>query len=604
MSTACPPGPLTRRHLIGWGLAAFGGAAALPDLLRGIPPAGAAAAAASNDTGFVAVIGDSLTVGTQPYQADDLRGAGWESATLNAYVSRGIATKMDSDPNTGLTAVDAVRWSGAEPDLWIVALGTNDAGLVGMSGYPALIARMLDHIGDRPVLWVNIYLPRNSGRQAAWNAALDDAAAARRQLRVFDWASIAGAHPAWLTTDGVHYTGAGYQQRAAALADASLVTVAALSVQEPSRRVDAAATPLVAAGSPSRLVPLQSPVRVLDTRRAGGRLAAEETRVVDLGELIPAGATSVVVNLTAVDATGDGYLTAWDAAGDRPATSTLNVAAGRAVATHTTCTCASGRLRIAASTSTHVIVDVQAAFGPDGTLGLRSGNPSRLHDSRDDSGAVQPGTVLTLTVPPTGGRRPGAALVGVTLTDIAAGGYVTLWPADQDRPATSNLNVAPSDGAVVNTAHVALDAGGRFHIATTAHAAVVIDLLAVYDDGDDGLWYQAAQPTRVLDTRSGIGGWQGAPAADQTIDVRIDAPGSVALAGIVALPATRPGYLVAWAGEGSAPPSSTLNLSTSDVRSVCAPVTASTQGIVVIDTVGGGGADVVMDVCGWYAPND
>src|SRR5688500_11873807 len=140
MPTACPPGPLTRRRLIGWGLAAFGGGAAMPDLLRIVRPAAAAAPGVSTGTGVVAGVGDSLTVGTHAYQAGDLRGTGWAVATINAYVSRGVATKMDSDPFTGLAAVDAIRANDGEPDLWVVALGTNDAGLVGTSGYASLIA--------------------------------------------------------------------------------------------------------------------------------------------------------------------------------------------------------------------------------------------------------------------------------------------------------------------------------------------------------------------------------------------------------------------------------------------------------------------------------
>lgn len=599
MSTACPPGPLTRRRLIGWGLAAFGGAAAVPDLLRTVSPAGAAAAVASTGTGFVAMIGDSLTVGTQPYQADDLRGVGWELTTINAYVSRGIATKMDSDPFTGLAAVDAIRASDGEPDLWVVALGTNDAGLVGPSGYATLIARMLDRIGNRPVLWVNIYLPRNSSRQAAWNAALDDASGQRRQLRVFDWASVAAAHPSWLTSDGVHHTGTGYQQRAAAIAGASTSAVASLAVARPSARVAAEPVPLVAAGSPARLVPLESPVRVLDTRRTGG-LAAAEVLTIDLTDVVPAGSTSVVVNLTAAESGGDGYLTVWDGALARPATSSLNVSRGRTVATHVICACASGQLALSASTDTHLIVDVQAVFAPTGALGLRSAEPTRLHDSRADGATVEPGTILTFTVPATDGRVPSAAMIGITATDAEDPGYVTLWTAGEARPATSNLNVPAIDGAVCNTAHVRLDSGGRFHLAITARAAIIVDLLAVYDDGEDALPYQAAVPTRVLDTRSGIGGWMGAPVADQTIDVRLDAPGTVIVAGVIALPAVRPGHLVAWSGEGIAPPSSLLNVSTREVRSVCSPITPSASGVVAIDTVGGGGADLVVDVSGWF----
>jgi lysophospholipase L1-like esterase len=36
-------------------------------------------------------------------------------------------------------------------------------------------------------------------------------------MRVFDWASL--AKPAWFISDGIHYTSAGYEQRAVDIAD-------------------------------------------------------------------------------------------------------------------------------------------------------------------------------------------------------------------------------------------------------------------------------------------------------------------------------------------------------------------------------------------------
>ena len=47
---------------------------------------------------------------------------------------------------------------------------------------------------------------------------------------------------------------------------------------------------------------------------------------------------------------------------------------------------------------------------------------------------------------------------------------------------------------------------------------MIVDLLGTW--GATGLWYQPATPTRLLDTRSGAGGWLGAAASLQPLNRR------------------------------------------------------------------------------------
>ncbi len=128
-------------------------------------------------------------------------------------------------------------------------------------------------------------------------------------------------------------------------------------------------TPLTA----SQLVPIR-PQRVLDTRntagrsnilnRAGnldsaGRLIANHTIVIDLSGLVVA-AGGAFCNLTAVQPLSGGYLTLWPD-GSRPATSSLNFAAGAVIANFAvTGTSATDTVSIYASTTTHVGLDVTA----------------------------------------------------------------------------------------------------------------------------------------------------------------------------------------------------------------------------------------------------
>ena len=217
MSPTSPPLLCTRRQVLTAGLLAACGSMAAFELLG---PGRAGASTLNTAATRVSVIGDSLTLGTLPYQADALSGAGWARSTIDAHGSRGIRTKVKSDKNTGLTAVDAIREASGDSVLWVVALGTNDAGLYPKLKQPDMIQLMMDHIGTgHRVLWVNIYLPAKPVRHESWNAALQTVADERPgEMFIFDWAGLAAANPHWLADDEIHCSGKGYAQRSAAIA--------------------------------------------------------------------------------------------------------------------------------------------------------------------------------------------------------------------------------------------------------------------------------------------------------------------------------------------------------------------------------------------------
>ena len=175
----------------------------------------------------VSVIGDSLTTGTVAYQADAFAGVGFERTTIDAFQSRGVRTKVKRDPHTGLTAVDAVRDAVGDSQLWVVELGTNDAGIHRKEQYPELILQMMDRIGGgHYVMWVNIYLPAKPQRQQNWNAALAGVAMDfPDEMFVLNWATLAEQSPRWTSTDRIHCTPAGYRNRATAIANACTVLI-------------------------------------------------------------------------------------------------------------------------------------------------------------------------------------------------------------------------------------------------------------------------------------------------------------------------------------------------------------------------------------------
>ena len=109
---------------------------------------------------------------------------------------------------------------------WVLALGTNDTADIAAGsnvGLAERIKRMMSLANGQPVLWVNVKSLVTSGPYAgtnmqAWNTALLRACTSYPSMRVYDWASV--AQPGWFISDGIHYTSAGYAERARLIANA------------------------------------------------------------------------------------------------------------------------------------------------------------------------------------------------------------------------------------------------------------------------------------------------------------------------------------------------------------------------------------------------
>jgi hypothetical protein len=99
---------------------------------------------------------------------------------------------------------------------------------------------------------------------------------------------------------------------------------------------------------------------VLDTRTTGATLTPWAALRVPVAGLagVPVDAKAVVVNLTAVDAAGAGFLTAYPCGGSVPSTSSLNYAGPIAVANAGTVSLGGGALCLVSQRAAHVIVDV------------------------------------------------------------------------------------------------------------------------------------------------------------------------------------------------------------------------------------------------------
>jgi hypothetical protein len=156
-----------------------------------------------------------------------------------------------------------------------------------------------------------------------------------------------------------------------------------------------------------------------------------------------------------------------------------------------------------------VLVDVTGSYSTALTaLGFHPTAPTRIYDSRLAGGAWRTGETRPIAVP------PGAAgvAVNVTITEPTLAGFVTVFPCQAALPVVSNVNYVRGQ-VVANLVQIGA-ADGEVCVHSSAPAHIVIDLQGTYDSAPDGLHYQAVAPTRLVDTRIGVGSVFGRVALD------------------------------------------------------------------------------------------
>ena len=207
-----------------------------------------------------------------------------------------------------------------------------------------------------------------------------------------------------------------------------------------------------------------TPARLLDTRATGetidddqryekiGALPAGSTFALTLGERggVGAGATSVVLNVTAVNPQAKGFVTAYPCALSSPPTaSNLNYVAGVNVANMVVSSSASS-ICLYTSAATDLIVDV-VGFTTAGSTYSPVG-PQRLLDSRasgvsfdhryEKIGRRGQGITTVVPVSARGVSTTDASALVLNVTAVAPSGtgFITVWPCGAPLPQSSNVN--------------------------------------------------------------------------------------------------------------------------------------------------------------------
>jgi hypothetical protein len=246
------------------------------------------------------------------------------------------------------------------------------------------------------------------------------------------------------------------------------------------------------------------------------------------------------------------------------------------------------------------------ALGAGASAGFVGVTPFRLLDTREGNGAPQgpvgPGGVVDLQVTGRGGvpaAGVSAVVLNVTAVGPSASGYVTAWPTGEPRPTASNLNFVAGE-TVPNLVIVKVGAGGRvslFNLTGTTHLAADVS----------GYYTTASQlvpvtPTRLLDTRSGLGGVTG-PTSGK-VDVQavgqagIPQGATSVILNVTVDQPTGDGYLTVWPTGFDQPVASNLNFQAGQTVPNLVIAKIGSEGKISYYGYGGR-MQVIMDVLGY-----
>ena len=290
-------------------------------------------------------------------------------------------------------------------------------------------------------------------------------------------------------------------------ATASLGTLSASPIRTPAE----SDVELLAA--PQRVVDTRPGFATVDDLYAGiGRRAAGSTLEVQVAGRagIPANATVVVLNVTAVAPVERGYVTVHPSGTDRPNASNVNYASGRNTANEVIARVGvDGSVSVYTSAAIHLVIDIAGHFSTNAYT--FSNAPQRVVDTRPGFATVDDlyagigrraaGSTLEVQVAGRAGIPANATVVVLNVTAVAPveRGYVTVHPSGTDRPNASNVNYA-SGRNTANEVIARVGVDGSVSVYTSAAIHLVIDIAGHLSADPDAIDWDAVGPGWALFT--------------------------------------------------------------------------------------------------------
>lgn len=300
-----------------------------------------------------------------------------------------------------------------------------------------------------------------------------------------------------------------------------------------------------------------------------------------------------------------------------PSSSSINYAPGQTVANLVTVPVGSdGYVYLANKGGTiNLIADVSGYYSRSAPDLYQPVSPVRVLDTRNGTGAPKSavsngGTVKLLValgdtnLAPVGDMT--AVAVNITVVNASNGGYIAAYADGASRPGTSNVNFGKGQ-IVANNAIVPVAANGKIdltaELGTTASVNVVVDVVGYYSPSMNFATtaFVPIVPSRVFDSRED-GEGQIANGIEYDLDLGWWAQPTAAIEMNLTVTGTKSsGYLNLYTYGASIPSTSNINWTKGQTVANAASVSASdANGWIAIYNASGGGADVILDVSGYF----
>ena len=407
-----------------------------------------------------------------------------------------------------------------------------------------------------------------------------------------------------------------------------------------------------------------NPTRILDTRNGTGisngpiRIgdgsqsstnpifraddrANHDLQVTGVAGIPTSGVSAVLLNLTAVEPPTSGYITV----GPRPAgtgdvfndqftygswpnASNLNTQPGQTVPNLVLARVgAGGKIRLYNfNYPTHMVADVAGWFDTNALTSTSRGSsffgvpPQRVLDTRNGIGeasAVSGGKFApldsrTFTIAGVAGvpNNVESVVLNITAVSPTGTGWVTAYPDNTTRPDASNLNLNPGSDRS-NLAVVKVGSNGKIRLfVAEAGTHLIVDVFGYFKAavGAEGRT-TTINPTRIFDTRNGIGTTKARMNAGQTRPVQvagafgIPSNATAVYLNVTSVNASAWGWLAIWPTGLPMPTSSNVNFPGGSIVPNMAIVQLGTGGTLQIyndaGVSGTTSSDVLIDVLGY-----
>ncbi len=267
---------------------------------------------------------------------------------------------------------------------------------------------------------------------------------------------------------------------------------------------------------------------------------------------------------------------------------------------------------VSAAVLAAVSVLSMGAVSAAGAQEFSSVTPVRDLDTRTNHSVVLGNSTVALTAAQLHVQAGNTAVLNVTVTQPTNAGFLTVYPGSGATPTASTLNFLAGK-TVTNLVMVPIGGDGTvdFHYTGTGSLALIVDTVGELGAGLGHDSYVSVNPSRILDTRYGIGGVQGPIGGDTRIGLTVANNGGVpagADAVVVNLTTTdteNSGFLKAYSSDlTSLPITSVSNWAKGQTVANLAVVQIGSDGKIDLVTQSDDSAQFIADVVGYFTKSD